>query len=83
MIISRLKDGVTLEQAKARADSAEPKGPSPWENYGGVADLTPGDTTVMTATFTRGTYRMFCFFQVEGEKMNHAQRGMSQFFTVD
>ncbi len=60
MIISRLKDGFTLEQAKARADSAEPKGPSPWENYGGVADLTPGDTTVMTATFTPGTYRMFC-----------------------
>ena len=83
MIISRLKDGFTLEQAKARADSAEPKGPSPWENYGGVADLTPGDTTVMTATFTPGTYRMFCFFQKEGEKQNHAERGMSQVFTVD
>jgi len=82
MIISRLKDGVTLEQAKARADSAEPKGPSPWENYGGVADLAPGDTTVMTATFTPGTYRMFCFFQSAGEKVNHAERGMTQFFTV-
>ena len=42
MIIARLKDGYTLEQAKARADSAEPKGPSPWENYGGVADLVAG-----------------------------------------
>lgn len=83
MIISRLKDGFTLEQAKARADSAEPKGPSPWENYGGVADLSPGDTTVMTATFTPGTYRMFCFFQKEGEKQNHAARGMSQVFTVN
>ena len=82
MIISRLKDGFTLEQAKARADSAEPKGPSPWENYGGVADLTPGDTTVMTATFTPGTYRMFCFFQGKDEKTNHAERGMARVFTV-
>jgi len=82
MIISRLMDGVTLEQAKARADSAAPKGPSPWENYGGVAALAPGDTTVMTARFTPGTYRMFCFFQAEGENMNHAERGMTQFFTV-
>jgi hypothetical protein len=83
MIISRLKDGFTLEQAKARADSAEPKGPSPWENYGGVADLTPGDTTTMTATLTPGTYRMFCYFQKEGETQNHAQRGMDRYFTVD
>ena len=83
MILSRLKDGVTLEQAKARADSAEPKGPSPWENYGGVADLTPGDTTVMTATFTPGTYRMFCFFQGKDEKLNHAERGMMQMITVN
>ena len=83
MIIARLKDGYTLEQAKARADSAEPKGPSPWENYGGVADLAPGDTTVMTGTFTPGTYRMFCFFQSKGDKENHAARGMSQFFTVN
>jgi len=82
MIIARLKDGYTLEQAKARADSAEPKGPSPWENYGGIADLSPGDTTIMTATFTPGTYRMFCFFQSKGEKMNHAERGMEQFFTI-
>lgn len=83
MIISRLKDGYTLEQAKARADSAEPTGPSPWENYGGVADLSPGDTTVMTGSFTPGTYRMFCFFQGKDEKQNHAERGMSQVFTVD
>ena len=82
MIIARLKDGVTLEQAQARADSAEPKGPSPWESYGGVADLSPGDTTVMTATFTPGTYRMFCFFQKKGEQMNHAKRGMEQIFTI-
>lgn len=83
MIISRLKDGYTLEQAKARADSAEPKGPSPWQNYGGVADLAPGDTTVMTGSFTPGTYRMFCFFQNKDEKENHAARGMSQFFVVN
>ena len=83
MIISRLKDGFTLEQAQARADSAEPRGPSPWENYGGVADLAPGDTTVMTAVFKPGTYRMFCFFQGKGEQMNHAKRGMSQVFTVN
>ncbi|MBP2647379.1 MAG: hypothetical protein H6Q77_1003 [Gemmatimonadetes bacterium] len=83
MIISRLKDGFTLEQARARADSAEPKGPSPWENYGGVADLAPGDTTVMTATFTPGTYRMFCFFRAKDEKMNHAERGMMQVFRID
>jgi len=82
MIISRLKDGYTLEQAKARADSAEPKGPSPWENYGGVADLSPGDTTVMTATFTPGTYRMFCLYQSKGEKMNHAKMGMEQIFRI-
>jgi hypothetical protein len=82
MIISRLKDGYTLEQARARADSAEPKGPSPWENYGGVADLSPGDTTVMTATFTPGTYRMFCFFQAKGDSVNHAKRGMEQVFEV-
>jgi hypothetical protein len=82
MIIARLKDGHTLEEAKARADSTEPKGPSPWENYGGVADLVPGDTTVMTAAFTPGTYKMFCFFQSKGERMNHAERGMTQFFTV-
>ncbi len=82
MIISRLKDGFTLEQAKARADSAEPKGLSPWENYGGVADLTPGDTTVMTAAFSPGTYRMFCFFQAAGEEKNHAERGMTRVFRV-
>ena len=83
MIIARLKDGFTMEYAKARADSAEPKGPSPWENYGGVADLSPGDTTVMTGTFNPGTYRMFCFFQNKDEKQNHAARGMSQFFVVN
>jgi hypothetical protein len=82
MIIARLKDGFTLEQARARADSAEPRGPSPWENYGGVADLAPGDTTVMTATFTPGTYRMFCFFQNKGEEMNHAKRGMDRIFEI-
>lgn len=83
MIVSRLKDGFTLEQAKARADSAEPKGPSPWTNYGGVADLEPGASITMTAEFQRGTYRMFCYFKAEGEALNHAQRGMEQFFTVD
>jgi uncharacterized cupredoxin-like copper-binding protein len=83
MIIARLKDGYTLEQAKARADSPEPKGPSPWEHYGGVADLSPGDTTVMTASFAPGTYRMFCFFQGKDEKQNHAEKGMSRVFTVD
>ncbi len=83
MVVSRLKDGFTLEQAQARADSAEPKGPSPWKNYGGVADLEPGDSITMTAEFPPGTYRMFCFFQDEGEKLNHAARGMSQVFTVD
>lgn len=82
MIIARLKDGFTLEQAKARADSAEPKGPSPWENYGGVADLEPGDTTTMTATFIPGTYRIFCFFQNKGETQNHAERGMSEMVVV-
>jgi hypothetical protein len=83
MIIVRLKDGFTLEQANARADSTDPKGPSPWEHYGGVADLSPGDTTVMAASFTPGTYRMFCFFQGKDEKQNHAELGMSQVFTVD
>lgn len=83
MIIARLKDGYTMEQAKARADSAAPKGPSPWESYGGAADLAPGDTTVMAATFTPGTYRMFCFFQGKDETTNHAERGMSEYFTVN
>lgn len=82
MIIARLKDGVTLEQAKARADSANPKGPSPWENYGGVADLSPGDTTTMTGTFKPGTYRIFCFFQNPGEKENHAAKGMEMVVEV-
>lgn len=83
LIFARLADGYTLEQAKAREDSTDPKGPSPWRNYGGVADLSPGDTTVMTANFPPGTYRMYCFFQAKGETMNHAQRGMAEYITVN
>jgi hypothetical protein len=83
VVLSRLKDGVTLEQARARADSANPKGPPIWEAYGGVGDLAPGDTIVMTARFTPGHYQMRCMFQNKGETMNHSARGMQLSFTVD
>jgi uncharacterized cupredoxin-like copper-binding protein len=83
MIVSRLKDGFTLAQAQARADSADPKGPSPWEQNGGVGDLAAGDSALMTVNFKPGTYRIFCYFRVNGDSLNHYQHGMHRIITVD
>ncbi len=83
MIMGRLKDGFTVEQARAHDDSTDPTGPSPWEQAGGVGDLAPGDTILMNATFKPGTYRLFCYFSVAGDSLNHYQHGMRTIITVD
>jgi hypothetical protein len=83
MIIARLKDGYTIEQARAHDDSEAPKGPSPWERHGGVGDLSPGDTIVMNADFPKGTYQLYCYFQGKGETQNHYKSGMHKIITVD
>lgn len=82
-IIARLKEGVTLEEGKAwiaRPDSA--KGPSPWVAWGGV-NMEPGDTVFMTASFPKGDYRLVCFYQLPGDSLNHAARGMDTFIAVN
>lgn len=84
MLVSRLADGVTLEDARAWEDSAESlrKGPSPWTSIGGVGDIAPGDTIYMSTDFRKGTYRLACYYILPGEKQNHAARGMKQYVEV-
>lgn len=83
MVMKRLKDGASLEQALAREDSTDPKGPSPWEPFGGVGDIPAGDTIMMQHTFKPGHYLVFCFFEVKGDTVGHYGHGMHQIITVD
>jgi hypothetical protein len=83
VIIKRLKAGVSLEEGKAWiARSEAAKGPSPWIAWGGV-NMEPGDTVFMTADFPRGDYRLVCFYKLPGDSLNHAERGMDTFITVN
>ncbi len=83
VVIARLKDGFTPEQGRAWGDSAEPKGPVPWEPVGGVGDLAAGDTLVMQADFKPGTYRLLCYFGDEASHKNHYELGMHKYVTIN
>jgi hypothetical protein len=83
VVISRLKAGFTAEQGRAWADSAEAKGPIPWEMVGGVGDLAPGDTIVLQTEFRPGTYHLFCFFSDDASHKSHYELGMSKMVTIN
>ena len=80
MAIIRLGEGMTFNDVAAWF--ADPAGPPPYEDVGGLQGIMPGATAFLDATFDPGTYVALCFIPDPATGQDHASLGMVQEFTL-
>lgn len=80
MLLLKLNDGVTLDQALAWMD--ESVGPPPFTNAGGLQGIDPGEVGYVHLNLQPGTYVALCYIPDPASGKAHLELGMMVPFTV-
>jgi hypothetical protein len=81
MYVVKLNEGATLAEALEAEAAGEDPDRFVAEEIGGSSTVGPGQTSVLNADLTPGTYGMLCFVSAP-EGAPHAALGMAEEFTV-
>jgi hypothetical protein len=81
MFVVKLNEGATLAEALEAEAAGEDPDQFVEEEVGGSSTVGPGQTSVLNAELTPGTYGMLCFVSAP-DGAPHAALGMAQEFTV-
>jgi uncharacterized cupredoxin-like copper-binding protein len=80
-VLFRLPPGGTMEPFKAWINGGW-KGMPPAAPFGGITEISPGQTINFTLDLTPGTYGIICFVPDAGDGKPHVFHGMTTTFTI-
>jgi hypothetical protein len=76
LVVARVNDGSTYEEAAAALTATAPAGPPPITELDGVTALSPGEHGVIDLELAPGTYVLACYLPDASDGVPHVAKGM-------